>query len=77
MNRVYHCSRCGQEIKNTGKDCDYVFATDFVTREYKEGKLLDLKGNPTRKAVRVQKTGLVCSKCFKPTDKVIWGTHKV
>lgn len=24
----------------------------------------------------IQKTGIVCPGCYKPTDKVIWGVHK-
>lgn len=24
----------------------------------------------------VQKTGIICPKCYKKTDKVIWGVHK-
>jgi len=25
----------------------------------------------------IQKTGLICRKCYKPTDTVIWGIHKL
>lgn len=28
------------------------------------------------KEVDIQKTGIVCPGCYKPTDTVIWGTHK-
>ena len=24
----------------------------------------------------IQKTGLICPNCYKPTDKLIWGIHK-
>ncbi|GAI45229.1 unnamed protein product [marine sediment metagenome] len=24
----------------------------------------------------IQKTGIICPKCYKPTDTVIWGVHK-
>ena len=31
---------------------------------------------PTSKPVSVQKTGIVCPECYKPTDTLIWGIHK-
>ncbi|MDD5081789.1 MAG: hypothetical protein PHU08_00305 [Dehalococcoidales bacterium] len=29
-----------------------------------------------KKMARVQKTGIVCPDCYRPTDTVIWGAHK-
>jgi hypothetical protein len=30
----------------------------------------------TVKMKRIQKTGVICPDCYKPTDTVIWGVHK-
>lgn len=29
-----------------------------------------------KKVVDVQKTGIVCPDCYKPSDVIIWGVHK-
>ncbi|GAI21432.1 unnamed protein product, partial [marine sediment metagenome] len=26
--------------------------------------------------VEIQKTGIICPACYKPTDTIIWGVHK-
>lgn len=30
-----------------------------------------------RRPTPIQKTGVICPDCYKPTDFVIWGVHKV
>ena len=82
---ILPCFRCGKEIdrpglvaKKTGKkdkdgkpifesysNADYIMAEDTKVTEIQDGLPID-----------IQKTGIICPNCYKPTDTVIWGIHK-
>ena len=64
---IIPCLRCGKEIDTPdASNADYVMAEDT--------KAIELAGDGT--PVEIQKTGVICPNCYKPTDAVIWGMHK-
>ena len=61
------CFRCGKPIEGAGDhNADYVMADDTIETSNK-------KGQPKE----THKTGLVCPGCWKPSDTVLWGVHKL
>lgn len=59
---IIKCFRCGKEIDTPdNSNADYVIGKDMVVKE--EGQ-------------EIQKTGIICPKCHKEDDIVIWGVHK-
>lgn len=64
---IIPCFRCGKEIESpNAANADYILAEDTKTIELAED------GTP----VEIQKTGIICLDCYKPTDFIIWGVHK-
>lgn len=60
------CFRCGKEIDTpNSSSADYIIAGDTIETVIEEGLPKD-----------IQKTGVICHDCYKPTDFVIWGIHK-
>ncbi len=47
-------------------------------KDFKEaGKIANKKRvEVVERNVEVQKTGIICPDCYKPTDIVIWGVHR-
>jgi hypothetical protein len=64
---IIPCFRCGKELNNPdASNAEYIIAEDTKAMELAED------GAP----VEIQKTGIICPDCYKPTDFVIWGVHK-
>ena len=64
---IIPCFRCGKELDSPdASTTDYIIAEDTIAME------LEADGTPKE----VQKTGIICPDCYKPTDTVIWGMHK-
>ena len=63
---IIPCFRCGKEIDTPEpKNADYIMAKDIVDTVVEDGESKD-----------IQKTAIICPKCYKKTDFVIWGVHK-
>jgi len=63
---IIPCFRCGKEIDTPdSSNADYIIAEDTITTVIADGIPKD-----------IQKTGIICPECYKPTDSVIWGVHK-
>lgn len=63
---VVPCLRCGKKIVSPdASNADYIIAEDTKVMEIRDGLPVD-----------VQKTGVACPDCYRPTDFVIWGVHK-
>jgi len=63
---IIKCFRCGKGIDTPdSSNADYIIAEDTITTVIADGIPKD-----------IQKTGIICPKCYKPTDFVIWGVHK-
>ena len=64
---IIPCFRCGKGLESpNASNADYIIAEDTKVMELAED------GTPAE----IQKTGVICPECWKPTDIVIWGVHK-
>lgn len=60
------CFRCKKEIDTpNSSNADYIIAEDTIETVIEEGLPKE-----------IQKTGIICPKCYRKTDTVIWGVHK-
>jgi len=61
------CFRCSKKIDTPdSSNSNYIIAEDTRAMELAED------GTPAE----IQKTGIICPDCYKPTDTIIWGIHK-
>jgi len=68
------------KIKEKLKNDEVITIDDFDAVEVKEAEDVLGAKSTYRKTVsterEVQKTGIVCPDCYKPSDLLIWGIHK-
>ncbi len=64
----------GEEISDS--EYDAIEVPDIATASRTLGEDL-VKVIAEVREKNIQKTGIICPKCHKPTDFVIWGVHKV
>jgi len=63
---IIKCFRCGKEIDTPNEvNADYIMAEDTLETIIEDGLPKD-----------IQKTGIICPKCYRKTDTIIWGVHK-
>lgn len=63
---IIPCFRCKKAIdRPDSSNADYIIAEDTIETVIEDGVPKD-----------IQKTGIICPKCYKPTDFIIWGIHK-
>jgi len=63
-----------EEIADDEYDAVVVASYEEAQRNLGED-LVKVVVKPTTE-VEIQKTGIICPECYKPTDFVIWGVHK-
>lgn len=71
-------TREGKELKEAGLTIakEHIIRTEVPNFE-EANRLPDVERIEAVKKVKpIQKTGVVCPDCYRPTDFVIWGVHK-
>lgn len=63
----------GEEIAD--EEYDAIIVTSYEEAQEKIGEDL-VKVIIKTMEVEIQKTGIICPGCYRPTDFVIWGAHK-